>query len=53
MVPLSKRTLKDLPLQDREKKTSRMQDSGLSAEELQRQQEMLFAASRARFEASN
>ncbi|PWN87539.1 histone-fold-containing protein [Acaromyces ingoldii] len=38
---------------DREKKTSRMQDSGLSAEELQRQQEMLFAASRARFEASN
>lgn len=39
--------------QDRERKTSRMEDSGLSAEELQKQQEMLFAASRARYEASH
>lgn len=40
-------------LQDRERKMTRMEDSGLSAEELQRQQELLFAASRARYEASN
>ncbi|UZJ51494.1 hypothetical protein CBS101457_000814 [Exobasidium rhododendri] len=38
---------------DRERKTTRMEDSGMSAEELQKQQEMLFAASRARYEASN
>ncbi|CDR88370.1 related to TATA-binding protein-associated phosphoprotein Dr1 protein [Sporisorium scitamineum] len=38
---------------DRERKTSRMEQSGLSEEELQRQQELLFAASKARFEASN
>lgn len=36
---------------DRERKMTRMEDSGLSAEELQRQQELLFAASRARYEA--
>ena len=30
---------------DRERKMTRMEDSGLSAEELQRQQELLFAAS--------
>lgn len=39
--------------QDRERKMSRMEHSGYSAEELQRQQELLFAASRARYEASN
>ncbi len=38
---------------DRERKTTRMEQSGLSEEELLRQQELLFAASRARFEASN
>lgn len=40
-------------LKQREKKTSKMQVSGLSAEELQQQQEALFAASRARYEANN
>ncbi|KAN0060447.1 negative cofactor 2 transcription regulator complex subunit ncb2 [Thecaphora frezii] len=38
---------------DRERKTTRMEQSGLTEEELQRQQELLFAASKARFEASN
>lgn len=38
---------------DRERKTTRMEQSGLGEEELQRQQELLFAASKARFEASN
>ncbi|KAJ1026009.1 hypothetical protein NDA18_003669 [Ustilago nuda] len=38
---------------DRERKTTRMEQSGLGQEELQRQQELLFAASKARFEASN
>jgi hypothetical protein len=38
---------------DRERKTTRMEQSGMSEEELQRQQELLFAASKARFEAAN
>lgn len=38
---------------DRERKMSRMEQSGLTEEELQRQQELLFAASKARFEASS
>ena len=38
---------------DRERKTTRMEQSGLSEEELHRQQELLFASSKARFEASN
>jgi len=37
---------------DREKKVSKFEQSGLTEEELQAQQEALFAASRARFEAS-
>jgi len=36
---------------DREKKVSKLEQSGLTEEELQAQQEALFAASRARFEA--
>ena len=36
-----------------ERKASRFELSGLSEEELQRQQEELFAASKARFEAAN
>ena len=39
-------------LQDREKKVSKFELSGLSEAELQAQQEALFAASRARFEAN-
>jgi len=38
---------------ERERKASRFELSGLSEEELQRQQEELFAASKARFEAAN
>ncbi len=38
---------------ERERKASRFELSGLSGEELQRQQEELFAASKARFEAAN
>ncbi|PWN53952.1 histone-fold-containing protein [Violaceomyces palustris] len=38
---------------EREKKTSRMEQSGMTEEELQRQQELLFAASKARFDAAN
>jgi len=37
---------------DREKKVSKFEQSGLTEEELQAQQEALFAASRARFEAT-
>lgn len=37
---------------DREKKTSKFEASGKSEEELLREQEKLFAASRARFEAT-
>ena len=37
--------------QDREKKGSKLDNSGLTEAELQAQQEALFAASRARFEA--
>ncbi|CAO1617300.1 unnamed protein product [Parajaminaea phylloscopi] len=37
----------------REKKNSKMARAGLTDEELQKQQEALFAASRARFEAQN
>ena len=37
---------------DREKKTSKFEASGKSEEELLREQERLFAASRARFEAT-
>jgi hypothetical protein len=40
-------------MKQREKKASKMAGSGLSAEELQAQQEALFAASRARYEAGN
>ena len=39
--------------QERERKASRFEMSGLTEEELQRQQEQLFAASKARFEAAN
>ncbi|WFC96631.1 negative cofactor 2 transcription regulator complex subunit ncb2 [Malassezia brasiliensis] len=38
---------------ERERKASRFEMSGLTEEELQRQQEQLFAASKARFEAAN
>ena len=39
---------------DREEKMSKkVKDTGMSAEELQRHQEMLFAASKARYEATN
>lgn len=37
---------------DREKKVSKFEQSGLTEEQLQAQQEALFAASRARFEAT-
>jgi len=37
---------------DREKKVSKFEQSGLTEQELQAQQEALFAASRARFEAN-
>jgi hypothetical protein len=37
--------------QDREKKTSKFEASGKSEEELLNEQEKLFAASRARFQA--
>lgn len=39
------------PLKDREKKVSKFEQSGLTEEELLRQQEELFAASRAKFES--
>ena len=38
---------------ERERKASRFELSGLTEEELQRQQEELFAASKARFDAAN
>ncbi|WFD00547.1 negative cofactor 2 transcription regulator complex subunit ncb2 [Malassezia yamatoensis] len=38
---------------ERERKSSRFEMSGLTEEELQKQQEQLFAASKARFEAAN
>jgi hypothetical protein len=44
--------LTPLFLQDREKKVSKFVQSGLTEEELAAQQEALFAASRARFEAN-
>ncbi|KAI0728760.1 histone-fold-containing protein [Fomitopsis betulina] len=37
---------------DREKKVSKLESSGLTEEELQRQQEELFAASRAKFQSA-
>lgn len=40
------------PLQDREKKVSKWEQSGKTEEELLAEQERLFAASRMRFEAS-
>ncbi|KAK0538826.1 negative cofactor 2 transcription regulator complex subunit ncb2 [Tilletia horrida] len=40
-------------VKDRERKSTRMESSGLSQEELIRQQEELFAASKARYEATN
>ena len=39
-------------LQDREKKTSKLEQSGLSVEELHAQQQALFAQSRAKFEST-
>lgn len=39
-------------VQDREKKVSKLESSGLTEEELQRQQEELFAASRAKFQSA-
>jgi len=42
---------KQLQKQDREKKTSKLEQSGLSEEELLRQQEELFAQSRAKFQS--
>ena len=39
-------------IQDREKKPNKFEQSGMTEEELQAQQEALFAASRARFEAN-
>ncbi|KAL5488119.1 NCB2 [Sanghuangporus weigelae] len=39
-------------VKDREKKVSKLEQSGLTEEELLAQQEALFAASRARFEAN-
>lgn len=38
-------------LKDREKKVSKFEQSGLTEEELLRQQEELFAASRAKFQS--
>ncbi|KAL9940271.1 hypothetical protein V8E36_000976 [Tilletia maclaganii] len=40
-------------VKDRERKNTRMESSGLSQEELIRRQEELFAASKARYEATN
>lgn len=39
--------------QDRERKTGKMEKSGLSMEELERQQQLLFAASAARYDPSS
>ena len=41
-----------LPPQDREKKTSKLEQSGLTEEELLAQQQALFAQSRAKFEST-
>ncbi|CAO3589584.1 unnamed protein product [Absidia cylindrospora] len=38
---------------DRDKKSTRLEDTGISQEELLRQQELLFAQSRQKFEAQN
>ncbi|KAI8060511.1 histone-fold-containing protein [Gongronella butleri] len=38
--------------QDRDKKSTRLENTGISEEELLRQQELLFAASRQKFEAN-
>ncbi|KAE8211365.1 hypothetical protein CF319_g8667 [Tilletia indica] len=40
-------------VKDREKKSTRMESSGMTQEELIRRQEELFAASKARYEATN
>lgn len=40
------------PLQDREKKVSKFEQSGLTEEELLAEQEKLFAASRAKFQST-
>ncbi|PWN38784.1 histone-fold-containing protein [Ceraceosorus guamensis] len=40
-------------LKDRERKTGKMEKSGLSMEELERQQQLLFAASAARYDPSS
>jgi len=42
----------DFPMQDREKKTSKLEQSGLTEEELLAQQQALFAQSRAKFEST-
>lgn len=41
-----------MTLQEREKKVGKLEASGLSEEELLRQQEELFAASRAKFQST-
>lgn len=38
---------------ERESKSRKMQDTGMSPEELQKHQEMLFAQSKARYDAAN
>lgn len=45
-------TLIDHLLQDREKKVSKFEQSGLTEEQLLAQQEQLFAASRAKFQST-
>lgn len=52
MIPTGSLRLGLMVCQDREKKVSKLEQSGLTEEELLRQQEELFAASRAKFQSA-